>query len=244
MRLVASHVYAEGAPPGFSGGFKEESCHACHFHSEPNSGPGRVAIEGVPARFTAGERYTLIVTLTQAGMKRAGFQVTSRFKDTGAQAGTLAPAPDDRNRIGIDVRGGVQYAGQRKPGASVTASEAVRWTIQWTAPDAGGPVVFNVAANAADGNESADGDFVYTTTAESASSGALTLQLAKLRLNRGTLDSLYLASTRSTLITLVDCQFATADAHARHQPRAATRLSRPSVRAAGVRSLVPTNCAA
>jgi hypothetical protein len=178
MRLVASHAYAEGAPPGFSGGFKEESCHACHFHSEPNSGPGRVAIEGVPSRFTAGERYTLIVTLTQAGMKRAGFQATSRFKDTGAQAGTLAPAPDDRNRIGIDIQGGVQYAGQRKDGASVTAGEAVRWTIQWTAPDGGGPVAFNVAANAADGNESADGDFVYTTTAESASSGALALPSA------------------------------------------------------------------
>ena len=185
MRLVASHAsYAEGAPPGFSGGFKEESCHACHFHSEPNSGPGRVAIEGVPARFTAGERYTLIVTLTQAGMKRAGFQLTSRFKDTGAQAGTLGPAPDDRDRIGIDIQGGVQYAGQRKEGASVTAGDTVRWTIQWTAPDGGGPVAFSVAANAADGNESADGDFVYTTTAESASSGPLAPHLVVRRFDR------------------------------------------------------------
>jgi hypothetical protein len=172
MRLVASHAsYAEGAPPGFSGGFKEETCHACHFHAEPNSGPGRVAIEGVPARFTAGERYALIVTLTRAGMKRAGFQFTSRSKDSGAQAGTLAPGPDDRNRVGIDLLGGIQYAGQRKEGASVDAADAVRWTIQWTAPDGGGPVVFNVAANAADGNESADGDFVYTAIVESASSG-------------------------------------------------------------------------
>ena len=40
VRLVASHAYAEGAPPGFSGGFKEDSCHACHFHAEPNSGAG------------------------------------------------------------------------------------------------------------------------------------------------------------------------------------------------------------
>jgi hypothetical protein len=112
-----------------------------------------------------------MVTLTRAGMKRAGFQVTSRFKDSGAQAGTLAPGPDDRNRVGIDLLGGIQYAGQRKEGASVDAADAVRWTIQWTAPDGGGPVVFNVAANAADGNESADGDFVYTTTVESASSG-------------------------------------------------------------------------
>ena len=44
----------------------------------------------------------------------------------------------------------------------------VRWSIEWTAPSGGGAVIFNVAANAADGNESADGDFVYTATAESA----------------------------------------------------------------------------
>jgi hypothetical protein len=54
VRLVVSHAYAEGAPPGFSGGFKEESCHACHFHAEPNSGGGRVTIDGIPARFASG----------------------------------------------------------------------------------------------------------------------------------------------------------------------------------------------
>ncbi|MGH9200319.1 MAG: choice-of-anchor V domain-containing protein [Vicinamibacterales bacterium] len=179
MRLVASPAYAEGAPPGFSGGFKEESCHACHFHAEPNSGPGRVAIEGLPARFVAGERYTLIVTLTRTGMKRAGFQLTARFKDGGAQAGALAPGPDERERVGVVIQSGVEYAGQKKEGSSVGVADAVRWTIQWTAPAAGGgPVVFNVAANAADGNESADGDFVYTTSAESAPPGAPARRLA------------------------------------------------------------------
>ena len=39
---------------------------------------------------------------------------------------------------------------------------------EWTAPDRGGPVIFHVAANAADGNESAAGDFVYTASGESA----------------------------------------------------------------------------
>ena len=55
----------------------------------------------------------------------------------------------------------------KKAGASVEDPDVVRWTIEWVAPDRGGPVAFHVAANAADGNESADGDFVYTTTAES-----------------------------------------------------------------------------
>ena len=167
VRLVASHAYAEGAPPGFSGGFKEESCHACHFHAELNSGGGRVTIDGVPAKFVAGERYTLTVTVIRTGMKRAGFQLAARFKDTGAQAGTVAPGPGAAARVGVDSHGDVQYAGQKQAGSSVTA-DAARWTIEWTAPARGGPVIFHAAANAADGNESADGDFVYTAAAESA----------------------------------------------------------------------------
>ena len=86
VRLVASHAYAEGAPPGFSGGFKEDTCHACHFHEALNAPPGRVAIDGAPARFAAGERYTLTITVARAGTKRAGFQLAARFAESGAQA--------------------------------------------------------------------------------------------------------------------------------------------------------------
>jgi hypothetical protein len=166
VRLVASHAYADGAPPGFSGGFKEDSCHACHFHEEPNAAPGRVAVDGVPTTFTPGERYALTITLTRSGMKLGGFQLTARFKDGGAQAGILAPGPDDGGRVKVDNQAGVQYAGQNKAGASVGAADAAKWTVVWTAPTSGGKVTFDVAANAANGNESADGDFVYTTTVE------------------------------------------------------------------------------
>jgi hypothetical protein len=170
LRLVASHVplaYAEGAPAGFSGGFKEDSCHACHFTAEPNASGGNLTIEGVPAAFAAGQRYTLTVTLTRSGMKRAGFQLAARFADSGAQAGTLAPAAADGERVAVQSDSGIQYAGQKLAGASVTTAGTVRWTIQWTAPDRGGSVMFHVAANAADGNERSDGDFIYTASAKS-----------------------------------------------------------------------------
>jgi hypothetical protein len=168
MRLVASHAYAEGAPPGFSGGFKEESCHACHFHEPLNSDGGRLAIEGVPARFEAGQRYTLTVTLTRAGMKRAGFQLAIRFRDSGAQAGTLAPMSAEGERVTVETQTGVQYAGQKKVGSLVVATDPTRWTVEWIAPERGEPVIVHVSANAADGNENADGDFVYTAASESA----------------------------------------------------------------------------
>jgi hypothetical protein len=168
VRLAAAPMYPDGAPPGFSGGFKEDSCHACHFHEAPNSGPGRLTIDGVPARFDAGAQYTLTITLTRPGMKRAGFQLAARFKDSGAQAGTLVSGAGEGDRVGIGTQDGVQYAGQKQAGAPVDGADGAKWTITWTAPASGGPVVFHAAANAADGNDSADGDFVYTASAESA----------------------------------------------------------------------------
>jgi hypothetical protein len=167
LRLVASHDYAAGAPAGFAGGFKEESCHACHFHEPLNSGPGRVTIDGVPATFVAGQRYSLTITLTRTGMQRGGFQLAARFKSNGAQAGILAPAAVDAQRLGVESQGGVQYLGQKAEGSSAGADDTIRWGIEWIAPERAEAVVFHVAANAADGNGSADGDLVYTTSAES-----------------------------------------------------------------------------
>jgi hypothetical protein len=160
--------YAEGAPPGFSGGFTEESCHACHFHEAVNAAPGRVTIAGVPPRFAAGERYELTVTLARTDMKLAGFQLTARFKDGGTQAGTLGAGPDDAARLGIETQAGIQYAGQRREGATPAAPGSARWSLVWIAPQTPGPVVFHVAANAANADETVEGDFVYTAAVESA----------------------------------------------------------------------------
>jgi hypothetical protein len=154
--------YAESAPPGFSGGFNEQSCHACHFHGGLNSGPGRVAIVGVPAAFVARERYPITVTLTHPQMKLAGFQLTTRFQASGAQAGALAPEPGDEERIGIDVQGDVQYANQRMKGAALSTPGTVRWSLVWTAPESSNPVVFHVAANAANADGTAEGDSIHT----------------------------------------------------------------------------------
>ena len=160
--------YADAAPAGFSGGFDEPSCHACHFDAELNSGPGRVTIAGVPDRFAPGGRYPLTITLTRPDMKLGGFQLTSRFKDGGAQAGSLAPDADERERVRIDVRSGVQYANQRRTGTSLASASTAGWKLIWTAPPRGAPVVFHVAGNAANGDDTAERDYVHTAAVESA----------------------------------------------------------------------------
>jgi hypothetical protein len=166
--------YAEGAPAGFSGGFAEQSCHACHFQADVNTGSGTITITGVPERFVAGERYLLTITLTRPGMAIGGFQLTARLKDGGAQAGTLSPPAGESERVTIDAQSGIQYASQRRPGTALVARDTARWTVEWTAPNANGTVLFHVAANAADNDASAQGDYIHTAMVTTDAAGGPT----------------------------------------------------------------------
>ena len=99
-------AYADGAPPGFSGGFGESSCDACHFEAAVNTPPGRVTLTGVPERFVPGERYPLTITLSRPGMMIGGFQLAARLDGDGTQAGTLAPGPgEDVSSAGRSAEG-------------------------------------------------------------------------------------------------------------------------------------------
>jgi hypothetical protein len=164
--------YADGAAPGFSGGFKEQSCDACHFEADVNVEPGQLTISGVPERYAGGERYELTVTLTRPEMRIGGFQLAARFEANGAQAGMLAPRPADAKLIKVETSGGVQYANQLKAGTVLTTPGTARWTLIWTAPTRSGPapsgpVLFHASANAANNDDFAGGDYVYTAVARS-----------------------------------------------------------------------------
>ncbi len=160
--------YADGAPPGFTGGFGEQACDACHFEAALNTKPGQLTLSGVPERFAASERYPLTITLSRPGMAMGGFQLSARMENGGAQAGTLAPGPGEEKRIKIEP-GKVQYANQRQDGTALAEPGIAKWTVIWTAPATPGAVIFHAAANAADKDEAARGDYVYAATASSRS---------------------------------------------------------------------------
>jgi hypothetical protein len=166
---AARAPYPDGAPPGFSGGFGEDSCTACHFDYDLNQPPGSVALSGIPAAYTPGTSYAITIALGRPGTARAGFQLTARFED-GTQAGALAAPVGAEDRIAVtpEASTGVLYAHQRDAGSRPSGESAARWTVRWTAPATGtAAVLFHVAANAADGDGSASGDYVYTTAAAS-----------------------------------------------------------------------------
>lgn len=159
----AGHAYPDGAPPATTGGFGEPTCELCHFGGAVNEAGGTLAIEGLPARYTPGETYRLLLRLRREGAGAAGFQLAARHED-GTQAGRLAPADVDAG-LRVQSASGVQYAGHTDAGTAVDADGAAAWALTWTAPADARPVVLHAAANAADGDGSPLGDQVYTAEA-------------------------------------------------------------------------------
>ncbi|HET9947315.1 MAG TPA: choice-of-anchor V domain-containing protein [Longimicrobiales bacterium] len=167
----AAPPYRDGPPLGFSGGFGEDSCQACHFEFDLNEPPGRLTLEGVPERYAPGAPYELTVTLVRPGVPAGGFMLTARREPDGAQAGALSVPASEEGRVSVDADDatGVLYAYHRLAGSEPIAADTLRWAVLWTAPETdGGPVVVHVAAGAANGDDTSDGDYVYTASARSA----------------------------------------------------------------------------
>jgi hypothetical protein len=162
----ASLAYRDGPPAGFSGGFGEDHCQACHSGDKVNARPGRLTISA-PERYSPGKTYTVTITLRRPGMAMGGFQFTARFEADSAQAGTLTVVDGQQDRVKVLTDRGVQYAYHSRPGTQLTATDVVRWTLHWTAPAGSRAVLFHAAANAANGDDSQSGDFVYTSRVRS-----------------------------------------------------------------------------
>jgi hypothetical protein len=173
---VSLAAYREGPLPAMTGGFGEPSCRSCHFDKPLNDPAGSLAISGIPAQYQAGQKYQVTVTIKRAVLRVAGFEMTSRIADgprAGQQAGDWQ-GPPDRTHIVFAPGQPIQYIQHTKAGSSVPAgASAGTWTVQWTAPAKGSEsVVFHVAANASNDDQSPLGDFIYTTTIKTRGRGS------------------------------------------------------------------------
>jgi hypothetical protein len=86
-----------------------------------------------------------------------GFQLATRLKGAGTQAGDLKPA--DTGTQVVEEKG-IKYLEHTLDGNATNTFE-----FNWVAPaSAAGEVVVDAAGNAADGGNSPDGDYIYTAT--------------------------------------------------------------------------------
>lgn len=170
MLLTVSNAgwcYEDGAPPGHTGGFGEPDCSLCHSDNEKNILEGELHVDGLPKEFSPGEQYDLSIVLRHAELASGGFQLAIRTSD-GQPAGNLKPISD---RTRIVTKAGQPYLQHSRDGRQTDGEGSIRWMFQWQAPEDGEPVILNVAANAANDDISALGDYIFTLEKKIESTG-------------------------------------------------------------------------
>ena len=151
--------YKDGAPPGMTGGFGGENCHSCHFDQVLDNPDGLLEVTGVPVSYQPDSIYRIKIHVARPGLGKAGFALAARF-DENTPAGQLATL-DSTARIAGDAEA-TPYATHTKAGALIEGDTAT-WNLNWTAPsESDRSAVFNIAANAANGDDSEFGDWIYT----------------------------------------------------------------------------------
>lgn len=166
--------YADGPPPAHTGGFGEPNCRECHFDHRLNAPGGELRLRGFPTTYRGDSVYPLEILLVRPKLARAGFQLAVRFAG-GKMAGHSAGWIQTEGRRVQRVRrssDSVTYAEHTLQGSRPVATDTARWRIRWRAPARRrAPVILHLAANAANGDDSEFGDFIYVSTRESDPTG-------------------------------------------------------------------------
>lgn len=134
-----------------------DSCASCH--TSAGSGEVRLDFSGGSA-YQPGQRYSLVITVTDPGQRRFGFSMVARDTDQNlVDVGTWLAGSSDT------VVHGPQNSHVSHRNAPFE-NDSHSFEVNWTAPARGvGEVTFYVAANAANGNFSnGAGDHAYTTS--------------------------------------------------------------------------------
>jgi hypothetical protein len=155
-------AFSSGPLPALTGEFGEATCRECHTSFPLNATGGTFTISGVPAHYVPGQTYAITVTISKSGQRRWGFELTSRIAGSAAQAGSLIVT--DAANTQLKTQNNIQYIEHTQPGTHLGSSQG-SWTFNWKAPDSAvGAVRFSAAGNAANGDSTNVGDFIYTTS--------------------------------------------------------------------------------
>ena len=142
-------------PPAYN------NCTFCHSTYTVNSGNGSFSIEGLPEFYESGQSYTFSIELEDLDQRKWGFEIAALTENL-INGGTLVITDPDHTQLATLSR--VDYVKQTSSGSySGTVNASPGWEVSWTAPAAGtGTVTFYGSGNAANQDNSNQGDYIYT----------------------------------------------------------------------------------
>ncbi len=156
-------LHSSQPPQGYTGvsGFY---CNACHSGNALNNPGGSVTVNGLPDEgYTPGATYNFSVTIAHstANRKRYGFSIIAK-NSSGATAGSFSSSNANAAQNGQELShfNAINFS---------TLSQSYTYNnLTWTAPANPGAddqnITFYFAGNAANGNGSNSGDYIYTGT--------------------------------------------------------------------------------
>lgn len=166
--LVAGMLFM-ASNPGIAGynaapGQNANACASsgCHTGNALNSGGGSVTItDNIPATgYIPGATYQVSVTVAKTGVGKFGFGFEAVTIANNSNAGSLQVTNSSLTRTLSSTRVNMTHLTNSGLGTS-----AKTFSFNWIAPAVpNGSVTFYAAGNAANGNNSDTGDFIYTTT--------------------------------------------------------------------------------
>ena len=159
--LAATHLPLSltGPLPAHTGGFGEQTCHACHFDYPLNDPAVFVSLDSLPEVYEPERPYPLRLRLQHPELKRGGFQLSARFED-GSTAGSFVLPDTSLLRVQNDKS--IDYLSHTMKGTDQVFGDTAIWRFVWRAPGATRRVVFHVALNVADQDASQFGDRIVT----------------------------------------------------------------------------------
>lgn len=170
------------APQGYTGANSLQHCTACHGGAFLNTAGGSVATSGLPtAGYLAATQYNFTLTTTHdmADRLRWGFAISAK-NSVGEDIGSFSTTNPNATVSGAEL------SHANPPIQPTGAASFTQTNLTWTAPAIPGPndqvITFYYTGNAANGNGSSSGDFIYAGSATS--SLVLPVTLSNFRVNK------------------------------------------------------------
>ncbi|MCX6640356.1 MAG: T9SS type A sorting domain-containing protein [bacterium] len=150
--------YSAGPLDGYAGDPPaNNTCVACHNSHALNTEAGQMIIVfGFPPEYTPNQLYNMFLSISLTGQTRWGFECTT-IKDNGERGGNLNSLVDVFVQKSTGSGNNRDYLKH-----TLAGSQFSMWQFTWQAPAAGsGPVHLYYALNAANSDNTNQGDYIY-----------------------------------------------------------------------------------
>lgn len=160
-----TYMKSAGAHPGATGAPGDGSCAdaGCHTGNvvQNDTKVNSLIFPTADSTYIPGQTYLVKIKVTNAGIKRFGFEVGALFEGTNKNAGMMKLAEAGRtqllsHKINNDTRYEVTHT---QNGNAPTTTGTIEWTFNWVAPATNqGNVIFYYATNSTNNNAQVTGD--------------------------------------------------------------------------------------